>query len=130
MGLLDKHTVDRVRQEGELCPKCNKGVLEAKKGKYGKFLGCGRWPDCSHTESAGVNLNKLALDLLKFKNKHKKTRRGKKKYVKVNGKKVLKKKYNTKWKKKVEEAMIKHKEEKKARQQLHEHISRAEQLMK
>lgn len=127
MGLLDNHKVDRVRQHGELCPKCNKGILEAKKGKYGMFIGCTQWPSCGHTEKAGVNLNTLATDLLKAKKKRR--RRGKKKYVKVKGKKILKKKYDKQWQKKVEEAMQKHKEEKKARRALAEHWQQANILM-
>lgn len=109
--LLDNNKVDRVRQHGELCPKCFKGILEAKKGKYGLFLGCNRWPSCSHTESTGVNLNKLATDLLKIKKK--KRRRLKKKYIKVNGKKIFKKTDDSKWREKVEEAMRQHQRQKK-----------------
>ncbi len=75
--LLDEYNVDRVRQHGELCPKCSKGILEHKKGKYGGFLGCNRWPTCFFVESIGVNLNKLASELLKSKKKRR--RKSKKK---------------------------------------------------
>jgi len=30
------------------CPKCG-GKLVVKKGKYGKFLGCNRYPRCTFT---------------------------------------------------------------------------------
>ena len=28
------------------CPKCNKGTLKIRKGKYGNFIGCDAYPDC------------------------------------------------------------------------------------
>jgi ssDNA-binding Zn-finger/Zn-ribbon topoisomerase 1 len=39
---------DFIRQEA--CPKCKKGNLIIRKGKYGKFIGCTRYPDCRYTE--------------------------------------------------------------------------------
>lgn len=32
------------------CPKCKKGRLGLKLGKFGAFLGCSNYPDCSHTQ--------------------------------------------------------------------------------
>jgi DNA helicase-4 len=32
------------------CPQCKTGTLELKKGKYGTFYGCNKYPLCSHTE--------------------------------------------------------------------------------
>ena len=35
--------------EGRLCPDCG-GQLVYKKGRYGKFIGCGNYPKCKHIE--------------------------------------------------------------------------------
>jgi DNA topoisomerase-1 len=39
----------------ELCPKCNSPMV-VKRGRFGKFLACSRYPECSHTQgmSTGV----------------------------------------------------------------------------
>ena len=39
----------------ELCPKCGSPMV-VKRGRFGKFLACSRYPDCSHTQgmSTGV----------------------------------------------------------------------------
>ena len=34
---------------GEGCPVCNKGQLEIKHGKKGRFLGCSRYPTCKYS---------------------------------------------------------------------------------
>ena len=33
---------------GEPCPKCGEGVLVGKRGRFGPFVGCSRYPDCDH----------------------------------------------------------------------------------
>jgi DNA topoisomerase-1 len=33
---------------GEMCPECNEGELVEREGKYGKFVGCSRYPDCKY----------------------------------------------------------------------------------
>lgn len=113
MGLLDEHKVDRVRQLGELCPRCNKGILISKKGKYGAFLSCNTYPTCHHSESKGVNLQALATDLLKVKKK--KRRRAKKTSKAKKAKACLQKQ--------------RHLAMKKARRELAEHWQRANFLM-
>ncbi|MGH2583117.1 MAG: type I DNA topoisomerase, partial [Anaerolineales bacterium] len=35
---------------GRTCPTCNQGQLIIRWGRYGKFIGCERFPDCRHTE--------------------------------------------------------------------------------
>lgn len=35
---------------GKKCPKCEKGELVVRIGKYGKFVSCSRFPDCDYTE--------------------------------------------------------------------------------
>jgi DNA topoisomerase-1 len=39
----------------EICPKC-KSPMVVKRGRFGKFLACSRYPDCNHTQgmSTGV----------------------------------------------------------------------------
>jgi DNA topoisomerase-1 len=39
----------------ELCPKCSSPMV-VKRGRFGKFLACSRYPDCNHTQgmSTGV----------------------------------------------------------------------------
>jgi DNA topoisomerase-1 len=39
----------------ELCPKCNSPMM-IKRGRFGKFLACSRYPECNHTQgmSTGV----------------------------------------------------------------------------
>ncbi|MBV6435376.1 MAG: DNA topoisomerase 1 [Anaerolineae bacterium] len=39
-----------VEKVGRICPTCNSGDLVIKHGRYGKFIGCSRYPDCKHTE--------------------------------------------------------------------------------
>ncbi|HET9497022.1 MAG TPA: DNA topoisomerase, partial [Candidatus Limnocylindria bacterium] len=31
---------------GEACPECGQGTLAAKRGRFGPFVGCNRYPDC------------------------------------------------------------------------------------
>ncbi len=35
------------------CPKCGNGALSLKLGKYGAFVGCSNYPDCSFTRQLG-----------------------------------------------------------------------------
>lgn len=35
---------------GRTCPTCNQGQLIIRWGRYGKFIGCERFPECRHTE--------------------------------------------------------------------------------
>lgn len=34
------------------CPKCGRGLVTARNGRYGAFLGCTRFPQCAYTTSA------------------------------------------------------------------------------
>ena len=36
---------------GRTCPTCGKGQLIIRWGRYGKFIGCERFPECRHTEA-------------------------------------------------------------------------------
>lgn len=33
------------------CPACRIGILRVRQGQYGKFRGCSRFPECTHTEN-------------------------------------------------------------------------------
>ncbi|HEX9739073.1 MAG TPA: type I DNA topoisomerase [Candidatus Limnocylindria bacterium] len=37
---------------GETCPECGQGTLAPKRGRYGPFLGCSRYPDCRYIHRA------------------------------------------------------------------------------
>lgn len=39
--------------EGEPCPTCGEGVLTAKRGRFGPFVGCSRYPDCTYIKKDG-----------------------------------------------------------------------------
>jgi DNA topoisomerase-1 len=36
------------QKEGGVCPKCNEGELVKRRGRFGEFLGCSRYPDCDY----------------------------------------------------------------------------------
>jgi DNA topoisomerase-1 len=37
-------------EEGATCPSCGEGELVKKRGRFGEFLGCSRYPECKHIE--------------------------------------------------------------------------------
>jgi ssDNA-binding Zn-finger/Zn-ribbon topoisomerase 1 len=39
--------------EGETCPECGIGTLVGKRGKFGPFVGCDRYPDCGYIKREG-----------------------------------------------------------------------------
>lgn len=39
-----------VEKLGKVCPKCKKGELVIRIGKFGKFVSCSTFPDCDYTE--------------------------------------------------------------------------------
>ena len=36
---------------GKACPSCGEGELIVREGRYGKFIACSRFPDCTYTEN-------------------------------------------------------------------------------
>ncbi len=42
-----------VEGAGEVCPKCGQGTLVAKRGRYGAFAGCDRYPECDYIHRTG-----------------------------------------------------------------------------
>jgi len=48
------------REDGSdprICPKCGNGQLSLKLGKFGSFVGCSNYPDCSYTRQLGQEGN-------------------------------------------------------------------------
>ncbi len=45
-----KETRDKTETMGP-CPKCKEGVLKIRKGKFGRFIACDKYPDCKTTYS-------------------------------------------------------------------------------
>src|SRR6185436_5029218 len=39
--------------EGEVCPQCGEGPLVGKNGRFGPFVGCSRYPDCTYIKKEG-----------------------------------------------------------------------------
>lgn len=45
-----------------LCPKCGLGFMVSRRGQYGSFLGCTRYPQCKSTKPVGwVNAKAKAM---------------------------------------------------------------------
>ena len=66
-----------VEKTGQKCPTCKKGDLVIRTGRFGKFLSCGTFPDCKHTDTykeivEGVKCGDCEAEVVV-----KKTRRGK-----------------------------------------------------
>jgi DNA topoisomerase-1 len=38
---------------GETCPECGTGTLVSRRGKFGPFVGCDRYPDCGYIKREG-----------------------------------------------------------------------------
>ena len=38
---------------GQACPSCEEGTLVAKRGRFGVFAGCSRYPDCDYIHRTG-----------------------------------------------------------------------------
>jgi len=43
----------KLEGEGETCPQCGEGVLATKRGRFGAFVGCSRYPDCTYIKKDG-----------------------------------------------------------------------------
>lgn len=57
----------------EKCPKCKYGDLVIRKGKYGKFLGCTKYPKCNYTiniekarENSKKSINEQIIDAMRI----------------------------------------------------------------
>jgi DNA helicase-4 len=50
--------LDGVETSSEVCPTCREGFLVRRKGKYGPFFGCSRFPKCSYTRNIATEAQK------------------------------------------------------------------------
>lgn len=64
---LDGTVLEGPKKLGKACPKCEKGELMEREGRYGKFIACSNYPKCKYIEqdeeqrkanSTGVSCNK------------------------------------------------------------------------
>ncbi|KKU04029.1 MAG: topoisomerase protein [Candidatus Woesebacteria bacterium GW2011_GWC2_47_16] len=77
---VSKRVKIEVEKMGLACPKCKKGELVVRIGRFGKFVSCSRFPDCDFTEKY---IEKIGMKCPKCKKGEiivKKTGRGKKFY--------------------------------------------------
>jgi len=44
----EAYLTERARSNGMLCPKCG-GILKLRRGKFGQFIGCTKYPNCRYT---------------------------------------------------------------------------------
>jgi DNA topoisomerase I len=43
----------KLEGDGDPCPQCGEGTLATKRGKFGAFVGCSRYPDCTYIRKDG-----------------------------------------------------------------------------
>jgi DNA topoisomerase-1 len=43
----------KLEGEGDTCPQCGEGTLQTKRGRFGAFVGCSRYPDCTYIKKEG-----------------------------------------------------------------------------
>lgn len=64
---IDGSVMEAPKSLGKKCPKCEKGDLMEREGRYGKFIACSNYPKCKYIEqdeemrkanSTGVSCNK------------------------------------------------------------------------
>jgi DNA topoisomerase I len=64
---MDGTVMEGPKKLGKVCPKCEKGELMEREGRYGKFIACSNYPKCKYIEqdeelrkanSTGVACNK------------------------------------------------------------------------
>ena len=64
---IDGSVMEGPKKLGKKCPKCGKGELMEREGRYGKFIACDNYPKCKYIEqdeemrkanSTGVHCNK------------------------------------------------------------------------
>lgn len=59
--LVASKSIEKVKfaeeHTGETCPKCKKGELLIKSGRFGKFIACSDFPSCDYTDNIKVKAN-------------------------------------------------------------------------
>ena len=43
----------KLEGDGDPCPQCGEGTLATKRGRFGAFVGCSRYPDCTYIRKDG-----------------------------------------------------------------------------
>ncbi|HEY6568650.1 MAG TPA: type I DNA topoisomerase, partial [Candidatus Limnocylindrales bacterium] len=43
----------KLEGDGDPCPQCGEGILTTRRGKFGAFVGCSRYPDCTYIRRDG-----------------------------------------------------------------------------
>ena len=43
----------KLEGDGDPCPQCGEGTLTTKRGRFGAFVGCSRYPDCTYIRKDG-----------------------------------------------------------------------------
>jgi DNA topoisomerase I len=49
----EEQEMPAVEGVGDTCPECKEGTLTAKRGRFGFFAGCSRYPDCKYIHKTG-----------------------------------------------------------------------------
>lgn len=57
-------------QTGDSCPHCKTGIIIKKRGKYGDFLACDRFPYCAFTQRIQAEVNPLEKQADEFLRQH------------------------------------------------------------
>lgn len=52
---LSHHFFPSTEKDDRKCPKCDKGKLHLKLGKYGAFIGCESYPECTYIKKIGAD---------------------------------------------------------------------------
>ena len=55
--LTKQWVADGTEDMRELCSACGDGLMVARKGKYGDFLGCTNYPKCKNTKNIDQVIN-------------------------------------------------------------------------
>ena len=49
---LDGEELEAPKETGKICPKCEKGKLIERDGRFGKFIACSNYPKCKYIETS------------------------------------------------------------------------------
>jgi ssDNA-binding Zn-finger/Zn-ribbon topoisomerase 1 len=49
---FDGSEMEPPKETGEMCPKCEKGKLIEREGRFGKFISCDRYPKCKYIKES------------------------------------------------------------------------------
>ena len=52
---IEGKEIEGPKETGEICPKCEKGKLIEREGRFGKFVGCNNYPKCKYIKQTTDN---------------------------------------------------------------------------